>query len=110
MQKTTKLVSVVDCLRLVDQIQSDLLAKRWDLALLRLSELNKCLIEIREDAQLMRHTQSDFKYRLSSMPSSLSKLRDIVSGADTNADLRFLNRDLQSIQDNLKLIEYHIKK
>ena len=54
-------------------------------------------------------TRDDFSDAKKRLVSDLDTIRSIVSGDETNTDMRFIQNNLQTIIDNLQLIVITLK-
>lgn len=104
------LVSVTDGIRLVELIQTHLQQEEWTLSLFRLRELNKILLDLRTEEQLLLQARDTFLTDMSSVSSNLDYLYRLTTRNEHNTDVRFIVSNLQQIQDNLTLIKNYLKK
>lgn len=110
MQQALNLTLVADMGRTAELLMNALANKKWDRALSFMTEINKALIEISTYDEVEAITRSSFKTAIQRLPTDLCQLRLIACEEEQNTDIRFVIKNLQTIQDNLKLIEIYLKK
>ena len=107
--KSIYLASVSEALELIDIIQNYLISCDDRLALLRMEDLNKILLEIRDEQEVKQHARENFPKLLNDFVQRMISLREAVSSKEAY-DSRFLKENLQYIHDNLKLVQKYLKK
>lgn len=102
------LASVSEALSLIELIQEYLINSEYRLALLKTEDLNKLLLEIKDEERIKRYTRDNFVELLDTFTQRLISLREAVSENEVY-DSRFFMRNLQFIHDNLKLAQQKLK-
>ena len=102
------LATVSESLSLIELVQEFLIKSEDRLALLKAEDLNKLLLEIRNEERVMKHARSNFPDLLDLFTQRLISLREAVRTKDV-FDARFIMTNLQYIHDNLKLVQQKLK-
>ena len=93
----------------IEHLQIFLTNKNWEVSLLFMQEIHKCIIDISTNPIAEEVTRNDFSEAKQRLVSDLDTIRSIVSGDETNTDMRFIQNNLQTIIDNLQLIVINLK-
>lgn len=93
----------------IEHLQTFLTNKNWEVSLLFMQEIHKCIIDISTNPITEKATRDDFSDAKKRLVSDLDTIRSIVSGDETNTDMRFIQNNLQTIIDNLQLIVINLK-
>lgn len=93
----------------IEHLQTHLTSKNWEVSLLFMQEIHKCIINISTNPIAEEVTRDDFTEARQRLVSDLDTLRAIVSGDEANTDMRFIQKNLQTIIDNLQLIVITLK-
>lgn len=93
----------------IEHLQTFLTNKNWEVSLLFMQEIHKCIIDISTNPITEKATRDDFSDAKKRLVSDLDTIRSIVSGDETNTDMRFIQNNLQTIIDNLQLIVITLK-
>ena len=93
----------------IEHLQTFLTNKNWEVSLLFMQEIHKCIIDISTNPIAEEVTRNDFSEAKQRLVSDLDTIRSIVSGDETNTDMRFIQNNLQTIIDNLQLIVINLK-
>lgn len=93
----------------IEHLQTFLTNKNWEVSLLFMQEIHKCIIDISTNPIAEEVTRNDFSEAKQRLVSDLDTIRSIVSGDETNTDMRFIQNNLQTIIDNLQLIVITLK-
>lgn len=107
--KSIYLASVSEALELIGSIQNYLISCEDRLALLRMEDLNKVLLEIRDEPEVKKNARDNFPKLINDFVQRMISLRDSISRKESY-DSRFLKENLQYIHDNLKLVQKYLKK
>lgn len=107
--KSIYLASVSEALELIGSIQNYLISCEDRLALLRMEDLNKVLLEIRDEPEVKKNARDNFPKLINDFVQRKISLRDSISRKESY-DSRFLKENLQYIHDNLKLVQKYLKK
>lgn len=93
----------------IEHLQTHITSKNWEVSLLFMQEIHKCIIDISTNPIAEEVTRNDFSEAKQRLVSDLDTIRSIVSGDETNTDMRFIQNNLQTIIDNLQLIVINLK-
>lgn len=110
MLKLYSMVQATDVVRQIEILYKDLDHQNWGCALMRIREVHKALVEISFESKIKDIVGNSLSNSMQRMPSDIELIHDLSIGLEENADIRFVLRNLQSIQDDLKRIETKYKQ
>lgn len=103
------LAKVSDAIRLIELIQEHLLESDIRVSLYRSQELNKVLNEINGEKVVRENVRDNYNKQMISFTERLNSLQQSVICKE-EYDPRFFLETLQSISDNLQLVQKQLKK
>ena len=103
------LASVSDAIRLVELIQEHLMASEMRLALYRSQELNKVLNDISDEDVVKKNVRDNYNKIRASFSERLSALQQSILCKE-DYDPKHMLDTLQSISDNLQIVQKQLKK
>ena len=104
------LANVSDAIRLIELIQDHLLASEMRLALYRAQELNKVLNEINDEKVVRENVRDNYSKIRIAFSERLCNLQQSVAENDASYDPKYMLTSLQSISDNLQIVQKQLKK
>lgn len=107
--KLIHLANVSDAIRLVEIIQEHLMSSDLRLALYRAQELNKVLNDISDERVVKDNVRDNYSKIRISFSERLSSLQHAIHCEDVY-DPKYMLDTLQSISDNLQIVQKHLKK
>ncbi len=108
-ENTLTLVVVVEMLQLVNSIHDNLQAEEWGKSIGKMSSLHMSLSGIISHEIVKKYSREDFRKCVSQIPSDLSILRNYKKSIPTQAQVRSMERNLDTLVENLKLVEQKLK-
>ena len=106
-EKTLRVISISDSIRLAENILHLIQADKLELALSKLMDLNKAVIDICESSK--KSIRSDLSRYQLCIPSDIDSLREMTNG-NSKMFVKTICSDIQKILDELQRIESSIKK
>lgn len=103
------LAKVSDAIRLIELIQEHLLASDYRVALYRSQELNKVLNEINGEKVVRENVRDNYNKHMISFTERLNNLQLSVV-CKQEYEPKYYLETLQSISDNLQLVQKQLKK
>ena len=108
-ENTLTLVVVVELLQMISSIHDNLQASEWDKSIGKMSNLHMSLSGITSQNIVKENTRDDFKKCVSQITSDLSILRNYKNNKPTQTQIRLMERNLDLLVENLKLVEQKLK-
>lgn len=108
-RKLIHLANVSDAIRLIEIIQEHLMSSEYRLALYRAQELNKVLNDISDERVVIENVRDNYRKVRISFSERLSSLQQAVHCKD-EFDSKYMLITLQSISDNLLIVQKQLKK
>lgn len=108
-QNSLTLVGVVEILQLISALHDNLQNEEWEKAISRMSQLHMTLSGITPQAVVKTSCRDDFGKCVSQITSDLSILRNFKKSKPSQPQIRSMERNLDMLVENLKLIEQKLK-
>lgn len=108
-QNSLTLVGVVEILQLISALHDNIQNEEWEKSISRMSQLHMTLSGITPQTVVKTSTRDDFGKCVSQIPSDLSILRNFKKTKPSQPQIRSMERNLDMLVENLKLIEQKLK-